>query len=118
MNLHTLFKAHQGLGYLTLVLGLLVVCWSFLTALRESRPGRAESILSSITVGFIDLQVVVGLVLFYLYSSETRPTWWHPVLMLVGLVSFHLGNRRHSWDRFVRFAAGLVLLVVGWTLLL
>jgi formate hydrogenlyase subunit 3/multisubunit Na+/H+ antiporter MnhD subunit len=70
----------------------------------------------------MDIQIVLGFVIFFLLDQELRPTYWHPVLMVLAAVSIHLGAlfaRRSGKDHQKHYAhllahlVGLLLILLG-----
>jgi len=107
--------AHAGLGYLLLVVGLIVVAWTALLAYRREEPSGASSVACVTLVGLIDLQVLIGIVLFMLTLEGRSWTWalHHPLFMIAAAVCAHVGNKQDHWALTGWFVTSYVLLLVG-----
>ncbi len=115
-----LFHAHSGLRYLVLTAGVVSLGYS-LQALfwsREwDRPGR---ILLSAFVGLMDLQLLIGLVLTFVYVFYPA-LWGHLVLMVLAAGAGHaasaINKRRPPEQRSHRVAVlgstGALILIIG-----
>ncbi|MDX1660299.1 MAG: hypothetical protein R3326_00800 [Gemmatimonadota bacterium] len=86
-----LFHAHSGLRYLVLLVALIAVAWflwGWLAKRPFERPGR---IVMGVYVGLVDLQVLIGLVLFF---AGRRPPGihGHMGLMILAAVVLHVAS--------------------------
>lgn len=104
---------HSLLRWLVLVLAVLVLVRSFL-AWRRNGAWRAEdNRLHASLVGLVDLQFVIGLVLYAFLSPMSQAFWQdigaamkgpilrfygmeHVVTMLVAIVVLHIGRKRST----------------------
>jgi formate hydrogenlyase subunit 3/multisubunit Na+/H+ antiporter MnhD subunit len=121
-GLEILIKAHSGLRWVVLalvVMGIGRAGWGWLTAQGYTPFDRRWGAICS---GLLDLQVVLGFVIFFLLDPELRPAYWHPVLMILAAVSVHLGSvlaRRTGGDRqrhyahLLAYLTGLLLVLLG-----
>ncbi|MFN2383865.1 MAG: hypothetical protein ABR559_06325 [Gemmatimonadota bacterium] len=84
-----LFAAHSGLRYLVL-LALAVTLVAFLAGWVQKKPfGRPAPLLLSGLIGLVDLQVVLGLVLYF--GGRVAPgIIGHLALMASAAVALHL----------------------------
>lgn len=114
-----LFHAHSGLRYLVLLVALIAVVWFLWGWIARRPPGRPGRIVMSTFVGLVDLQVLIGLVLFF---GGHRPSGIHGhlTLMLLATIVLHvasaLARRRPAPARTVLPLAGSLLassLIVG-----
>lgn len=110
-----LFHAHSGLRYLVLLAGVIASVY-FLIGLTTKRPyGKATRVLGSIYVGFVDLQILLGLVLLMMRPFYPR-LWGHLAMMVLAAVVAHVllvVNRKRAQPNHV-----LPLIAVGASLLL
>jgi hypothetical protein len=115
-----LFHAHSGLRYLVLLAGVASFLYSIVAAVTArpwDRPGR---ILFVMFIGFLDLQVLLGLILVFLWPFYPA-LWGHIVLMVLAAAAAHftsiMARRRPAEPRRHLSAAlgvaGAVILVVG-----
>ena len=107
-----LFHAHSGLRYL--VLAAAVIALVFVVGQRYAGGlERARRISTAAFVGVLDLQVLLGLVLFFL-----RPFYGqligHIVMMLLALVTAHVFSARlkRTTDAGRAFVTGLLGVVL------
>lgn len=107
-----LFHAHSGLRYLVLLVALIAILWflwGWIARRPYARPGR---IVMAVFVGLLDLQVLIGLVLFL---GGRRPPGIHGHLtwMLLAAIVLHvasaLARRRPEPARHVLPLAGSLL---------
>lgn len=115
-----LFHAHSGLRYLVLLLGIVALGYSLVAMLRGQpwdRPGR---ILLMSFVGLLDLQVLIGLGLVFVWAFYPA-LWGHLVMMALAAVVAHLAagiNKRRPPEArshlvSVLGSAGALILIVG-----
>lgn len=115
-----LFHAHSGLRYLVLLAGLASFGYSLIAAVRNrpwDRPGR---ILLAAFTGLLDLQVLIGLVLVFVWAFYPA-LWGHIVMMVLAALVAHLASRfnrkrppeRRSQMTAALGAAGALVLIVG-----
>jgi hypothetical protein len=111
-----LFKAHSGLRYLVLLMGLFALAY-FAFGLATKRPvDKKVRILGSSFAGLMDTQILLGLVLLGSGWPFQPKLWGHITLMLLAAVLAHVllvKNRRSAQPGFV-----LPLIAVGGALLL
>lgn len=86
-----LFHAHSGLRYLVLLVAFAAIVWflwGWLAKRPFQRPGR---IVMAAYVGLVDLQVLIGLVLFF---AGRRPPGIHAHmgLMILAAVVLHIAS--------------------------
>jgi MFS family permease len=115
-----LFHAHSGLRYLVLLAGVLSLGYSLFGMIGGrswDRPGR---ILLSSFVGLMDLQVVIGLVLAFVYVFYPA-LWGHLLMMILAAVVGHVAaavNKRRPPERqshrtAVLGSATALILIIG-----
>ncbi len=121
-GLEILIKAHSGLRWLVLaliVIGIGRAGWGWLSSPAYSRFDRIWGAISS---ALIDLQILLGVVIFFLLDAEARPSLWHPGLMISAALSVHLGaifarrsteDRRKHYAHLLAYLIGLLLVLLG-----
>ncbi len=121
-GLEILVKAHAGLRWVVLVffaIGIGRAAWGWLSSPSYTKFDRTWGALSS---ALIDLQILLGVVIFFLLDLELRPSLWHPALMLAAAVSSHLGtilarrlaeDRRRHYAHLLAYLVGLLLVLLG-----
>lgn len=115
-----LFHAHSGLRYLVLLAGVLAFGYSLVAAVRSAAWNRTGRILLRSFVGLLDLQVLIGLVLAFVWPLYPA-LWGHFTLMLLAAAAAHLAsalNRRRPAERRTHLvaalgAAGALILIIG-----
>lgn len=116
-----LFHAHSGLRYLVLLVGIIALVYTAVAAARR-RPwdSTTRGLLLAFT-GLLDLQVLLGLVLVFVWRFYPA-LWGHILMMLLAVATAHLtsilNRRRPVEQRSQAVAAGgvalaLVLIVGG-----
>lgn len=103
--LHTF---HLALGHTLSLLGLLTVLFSIYLAWKGEEGNRFFSIFFTSVVGIVDLQVLMG---FILYSQVGFPNPGHPVLGILALIALHAGNKMSSWKRVGGFLLACVCII-------
>jgi hypothetical protein len=128
-----LLVVHSTWRWLVVALGLIVL-WRFASGWRARRPfGRADARWSGAFMGAVDVQLLLGAVLWWLspYGALVRTAFaasmkdalvrfWgleHPVTMLVAVAVVHIGNARakrrgEGWQRHRTLLIGLAIWVV------
>ena len=121
MDLTTiLFHAHSGLRYLVLLAGLAAFLYTLVAAVRSRPWDRAGQVLMSVFVGTLDLQLLLGLLLVFLWPFYPA-LWGHLTMMVLAAVSAHAAsmvNRRRPIERRSHLtaalgSAGALILIVG-----
>lgn len=117
-----LLRAHGDLRWVVLllvVIGIGRAVWGWLSSPPYSTFDRLWGALIS---ALMDLQILLGFVIFFLLAPPARPTLWHPALMLGGALSVHLGaifarrlpeNRRKHYAQLLAYLVGLLLILLG-----
>jgi hypothetical protein len=117
-----LTKAHSGLRWVVLaliLLGIARAAWGWLGSPSYAKFDRMWGALSS---GLMDLQILLGVIIFFLVDPEVRPSLWHPALMLTAAVSVHLGtifarrlkeDRRKHYAHLLAYLVGLLFVLLG-----
>lgn len=109
-----LLPIHQMYGHILLLILLIEVGWTFVESLRDVEPGRLSTIKSKAVVGLVDLQALLGFALLYVLWPSMNHT--HPVLMILGVLGFHVASKQEDWARFGLQAASLAAIVFGYVL--
>ena len=114
-----LFKAHSGLRYLVLVMGLVALAY-FVYGFATKRPvDKKVRILGSSFAGMLDTQILLGLVLLGAGWPFRPMLWGHLTLMLLAAVLAHVLlviNRKRPQPGFLLpliAVGGALLLIVG-----
>lgn len=133
--MNTVFHMHSGLRWLILLLIVLVTLKSILGWLSGGNYSKFDKIIGSITIGLLDVQLLLGLVLYFFYSAFTKELtfnvinaegrFWavdHLLLMLFAVLAAHIGKMiaTKSPDASVKFrfqaiffSISLILMIFG-----
>jgi hypothetical protein len=131
--------AHSWLRWLVLLLGLVAVARAFMGR-SSGRPWvAADDVVASSFIGLLDLQLLIGLVMYFALSpittagmrdmgaamANTGLRFWaveHPFGMLVGIALAHIGRsrirktadavRRHR-TALIFFTLALIVIVIS-----
>lgn len=113
------FYAHSGLRYLVLLAGLAAFFYLLYGLALRREFDKLASALSGAYVGLMDLQVLLGIVLYLLVPSYPQ-LLGHVVMMLAAVSVGHIANimnkRREKKSYYVAFlgvAVSLILIVGG-----
>jgi hypothetical protein len=115
-----LFHAHSGLRYLVLLAGVASFLYSIVAAVSNRPWDRGGRVIFTAFVGLLDLQVLLGLILVFVWPFYPA-LWGHIVLMVLAAAAAHftsIVNRRRPPEQRKHLtaalgAAGAVVLVVG-----
>jgi hypothetical protein len=115
-----LFHAHSGLRYLVLLAGLASFLYSIVAAVTARPWDRGGRVLLRAFVGVLDLQVLLGLILVFLWPFHAA-LWGHIVLMIVAAAAGHFtsilirrrGPEARSHLTAALGAAGTLVLIIG-----
>ncbi|WP_258103532.1 hypothetical protein [Marinoscillum sp. MHG1-6] len=103
--LHT----HSGLRWIVLLLMVVVIIKSFIGWFGNKNFTKLDNILSSATVGLLDLQFLIGLVLYFIspivqsaldsgnMMSDDNLRFWgveHVVTMVIAIALAHIGRAK------------------------
>lgn len=92
---------HPWLGYLVLVVVLAVALLAFSWAKDSRELNRAPF---SVAIGLLDLQVVLGIVVYVAsqaWRSGPMMAQIHPLVALLAAITAHVGVRRADRERMV-----------------
>ncbi|MFN4217952.1 MAG: hypothetical protein ACK4HB_01490 [Candidatus Bipolaricaulia bacterium] len=121
-GLEIVVKAHAGLRWVVLallVIGIGRAGWGWLGSPSYTKLDRIWGALSS---ALIDLQILLGVVIFLLLDAELRPSLWHPALMIAAAASIHVGtsvarrlaeDRRRHYAHLLAYLVSLLLVLLG-----
>lgn len=121
-GLEMLIKAHSGLRWVVLgliVMGIGSAGWGWLSS---SSYANFDRIWGRLSIVLIDLQILLGVVIFFLLDPALRPSLWHPTLMIAAAVSIHggaifarrlTGDLRKHYAHLVAYLVGLLLVLLG-----
>lgn len=116
-----LFHAHSGLRYLVLLAGLAAFLYTLVAGLRSAPWDRAGRVLVAAFAGLLDLQIVIGVVLVFVYRFYPA-LWGHLTMMLLAAASVHAASilirrrppeRRSPMTAALGTAGALILIVAG-----
>jgi len=117
-----LIKAHSDLRWVVLallIIGIGRAGWGWLGSPSYAKFDRVWGALSS---GLMDLQILLGVLIFFLLDPAVRPSLWHPALMFIAAVSVHLGTvfarhltegRRKHYAHLLAYLVGLLFVLLG-----
>ncbi len=116
----TLFHAHSGLRYLVLLAGLASFLYSIIAAVTSRPWDRGGKTLLTIFIGTLDFQVLLGLILVFVWPFYPA-LWGHIILMVLAAAAAHFTsvlNRRRPAERRSHLTvalgvAGTLVLVIG-----
>lgn len=133
--MNIVFHAHSGLRWLVLAGVVVILLKSIVGLISNGSYGKFDKILGSATVGLMDMQLLLGLVLYFGYSPYTKnltfnmgnaeERFWsveHLLLMLLAIVAAHVGKviSKKSQDASVQFkyqtiffGISLLLMIAG-----
>ncbi len=117
-----LIKAHSGVRWVVLALLLLGIGRAAWGWLGSPSYAKFDRVWGGISIGLMDLQILLGVIIFFLLEPEVRPSLWHPALMLIAAVSVHLGtvfarrvkeNRRKHYAHLLAYLVSLLFVLLG-----
>lgn len=111
-----LFAAHSGIRYLVLFAGLLALAWFAYGAASRKPFHRPSPALLTGFVGFLDLQILLGVALV-IGGRRPAAVWGHLIVMLVAAAVLHVVSARQK-RRLPAAGHGLPLVGVAVTLAL
>lgn len=111
---------HAFIAWLILLVGLVLIVKFAVGMARQSPFGRLDGILATAYTGLLDLQALLGIVLFFLRlnDGQASQTALHAVVALAGVVVAHLNARWRNQPDAVRFRNGLLVLGGSYVLIL
>lgn len=133
--MNIVFQAHSGFRWLILLLVVVVIIKSLVGLISKGRYSKFDKILGSATVGIIDLQFLLGLILYFFYSpftksfsfdmSNAEERFWsveHLAMMFLAIAAAHVGKvkaTKSSQDsskfrfQLIFFAISLALMIMS-----
>ena len=124
MLIEIIAPIHRYLGETMLLVALIGVILAIVGLVRKKTLEQPENIFAMIYSGLLDLQVVLGIVFYFLLPGPARPTILHPILMVLAAIVVHVGRTwrnspipiRHRAQLAI-YGASLILIFVGRMLL-
>ena len=124
MLISVIAPIHRILGELMLLIALVGVALAIVGLIRTRELEKPERVFAMVYSGLLDLQVLLGLVFYFLLPAPVRPTLLHPIPMILAVVVVHAGRRwrqspvptRH-WSQLGIYGLSLVLIFAGRMLL-
>ena len=113
-----LFYAHSGLRYLVLLAGIAAVVYLVIGIARGTDFDKLAKILSGAYVGLLDVQVLLGILLWFSIPTYGA-LYGHMVMMLLAATAGHMTNivnkRREqpSWSVALAGVVISLILIVG-----
>jgi hypothetical protein len=115
-----LFHAHSGLRYLVLLAGAASFLYSIVAAVTARPWDRGGRVLLTAFIGLLDLQVLLGLILVFVWPFYPA-LWGHIVLMVLAAIAAHftsimIRKRPPEGNHHLTAALGVVgalILLVG-----
>ena len=93
-----ILQAHSGWRYIVLLILVLTIIKVLLGAISKGRWSTLDQWLNRLTPIVIDIQLLLGLILWVLeqrwLGGDSVASWEHPVTMLIGVVLAHATSRR------------------------
>lgn len=93
-----IFYAHSGWRYLVLLVLVVILAKVLIGMFGKSRWGSFDALLNRITPIVIDIQFLLGLVLWVLQQrwtgSSSLASWEHPVTMIIAVALAHVTPSR------------------------
>lgn len=120
LSLQLLPGIHALIAWLILLVGFVLIVKFAIGTARQSPFGRLDRMLAAAYTGLLDLQALLGIVLFLLQLNGglASPAALHAAVALAGVVVAHLNARWRNQADVVRFRNGLLALGGSYALIL
>lgn len=93
-----IFQAHSGWRYIVLLMLVIAIVKMLIGMLSKGQWSNFDSLLNRFTPIVIDIQVLLGLILWILQQrwngADPRASWEHPITMIIASVLTHSTQRR------------------------
>ena len=112
------FYAHSGLRYLVLLAAIAALSYLVVGMMRGKEFDKLAGVLTGMYVGFMDLQVLTGIILYLMIPAYPQ-LYGHVVMMLVAVTVAHVASimnkkrEQKSWAIALGGVALSLLLIVG-----
>jgi hypothetical protein len=117
---------HRILGETLLLIALIGILLAIVGLIRKQAMDRAEAIFGLLYPGILDLQALLGIVLYVLLMTQAGmplivwPLVLHPILMILAVVMVHASRAwrngsppsRH-WAQLAAYGLSSVLILTG-----
>lgn len=139
MTYQTILSIHSWLRWVVLLLLIFQVLKSFFLWITKQKYLRKDKILTSVLVGLLDIQLLLGMVLYFFLSpistkgienigaamKDATTRFWtveHFFMMLVAIILAHLGKIKSQKEledarkfkiQALYFFACLLLIIIG-----
>jgi len=118
--MEALLSIHRILGFMLFLVAIAGVLVSLFAKAPGSGPRRGALVLGRVFAGLIDLQWLLGVIGFFALPAASRPSLWHPLLMTVMAVGFHVYLRRlhkeepaNQWPLVAGYVGAWLLIFIG-----
>lgn len=138
MNIYTgLLHLHDTLRWLILLTALVTLLKYFIGWFGQKNWQKSDNILGAVFTGIIDLQLLVGLLLYAVYSPITKAAFQdfgaamknndlrfyaveHLILMLIAIILIHIGRAKtkRAVGSKAKFGTALLFFGIGYILIL
>lgn len=92
MLINTIAPIHRYLGETMLLVALVGVILAIVGLVRKKELKRTERIFAIVYSILLDVQLVLGIIFYFLLPAPARPTILHPIVMLLAVVVVHAGR--------------------------
>jgi hypothetical protein len=93
-----ILQAHSGWRYLVLLMLVLTIVKALIGLVSRGRWGSLDEWLNRLTPIVLDIQFLLGIILWILLQGWTGAlgigSWEHPVTMIIGIAIAHIVSRR------------------------
>lgn len=132
-----LVHAHSGFRWLVLLLAVVVLIKSLIGLFGEGTYTKLDKILKSVFVGFMDIQLIIGVILYFIspiaqqarsagfstMMAEKELRFWgleHIVIMILAIAAAHIGSAitKRADDASVKFRFQAIFFGVSLLLML
>lgn len=103
---------HMTIGLITLLLAIIAFIWSSAAGFRGDRIPKP---LRGALIGLMHLQIVLGIITWFVARPGGGVWWLHPIFMVIAVIlaMVYTKQTRSARQQWLGYTATLVFLVLG-----
>ncbi len=110
-----LYYAHSGFRWIVMVAAVVALIYMIYGLITRRAYDRSASLVMTIFVRCIEIQLLLGIVLIILYAialGTFLPSWWgHLILMTIAVIVAHMYQGFKKRPDSARYVVGIVSIV-------
>jgi len=99
MLINTIAPIHRYLGETMMLIALVGIVLAIVGLVRKKKLERTERIFGMIYSVLLDVQLLLGVIFYFLLPGPSRPTILHPIIMVLAVNVVHVSRAKRNGPR-------------------